>query len=254
MNGATHQGSNAGALKILFLIVASSMLLGGMSNLLGPRNQLVGTWYDQKGSQYDIFRFEEDGSYWQQTGGGFISMNLHGTYEVVDINASTYQIRLTTEMGDVGLEYTLDSFDRLRLAGADKEDSGDTYERVDSWRMAKRPSKNAETYDGSRPHLGCWLAEESKRLILEIQDDQSLMLTLDGETTRAQYSVDYTHVPFHLDMKDENGKRQLEIFEFTADGALRVSNTNREDGTRPQEMGRSNRYVPCRDDSTEGEA
>ena len=243
-------GSNQGATKILLCLVFGSVFLGGTWSLLGPGHRLIGTWQQTEGSSYDIFRFDADGSYWQHTYSGLFSVHLVGTYEIITASAETYRVRVKTQIGEGEMALRLESPDRLISLDSDSPKES-RYERVGDWVLAMHPSSTPSTYGGATPHLGCWQRQGVESPELELLAGGSLIRYSGGEAERATYSVDYSKVPFRLDITDGGGQVDKEIFDFAAGGALRISQTH-SDGGRPKEMKGHQTYFPCPKSASQG--
>lgn len=246
-----ESGSNQGAAKILLTLVLGSLAIGGVWSSLGPRSRVTGTWVQQDGSSFEIFHLDADGTYWHRTLGGFLSVNLTGTYQMVGSSGGTYRLRMKTEIGEYDMEARLELPDRLLLIDKDDPESPSAYTRTGDWVLAVRPSKSPTAYDGAKPHLGCWQVPGNERPALELLDGEKLLLYSGDETERAVYSVDYSKIPFQLDVTLGDGRVEREIFEFAADQSLRISREHRTDGQRPKKMTSYQQYVPCtrRDES-----
>lgn len=249
-------GSDGGALKILLALLLGPLLLGGLWSLMGPGKKFVGTWLSQQGGATDIFRFDADGTYWQHVDGGFISMHLEGSYEVVSSQGSSQRIRLKTQVGEMDMEYRPEPPDRLLVSDPDQPDgTAESFRRVGDWILAKRPSATASDYDGATPHIGCWQRRGVEGPELELLTDGTwLEQSSQGPVERATYRVDYSQVPFEIDVTNPTGEVDREIFDFAADGSLRISQTQLADGQRPQAMSRQQTYYPCPTTEPKGDA
>jgi hypothetical protein len=251
----THeQGSNNGAVKILLFLILGPVLLGGLWSQLGPRNRLAGTWELTGGDSFDVFRFDADGSYWRRSSAGLLSVNLGGSYRVVESSGDRYRVRIETEFGEIEEEYRLESPDRLVAVDPDNAEDLSRYTRIGDWVMAVRPSASPSTYDGAKPHLGCWQRQGASAPALELREDGALLRYAGGEVKKATYSIDYSKIPFQLDVTDAEGGVDREIFDFATGGALRISQTHLTDGARPDEMNRYQTYFPCSPSDSQGDS
>lgn len=246
-------GSNQGAAKILLGLVLGALLVGGFGSLLGSGYAFVGTWKVTQGNSYQAFRFDSDGTYWRSAGGGLIGFNLAGTYTVTGSAGNTYRIVLELAGQKMQTEVRVESEDRL--VEIDTDDGSEmVYTRAEDWVMAKRPSKTAESYDGSTPHVGCWMRQGDTEPSLRIGRDDSIERKTPEGTSKGSLIVDYSKVPFHFDVTDSDGQTYLGLFDFEIDGSLRLSLNGSPGATRPEEISRYQNYYPCESSDSAGGA
>ena len=243
-----HHGSNAGAGRLSLTVVFGAILLGGSWSLLESASPLVGTWISREGSGYILTRFDTEGAFRYRADGGFLTVDVHGSYQVIGRSGNTYRVR--TQIPDLGegqvdSEYRLESPDRLVEIDRENPEDSTVFTRTEDWVMASRPSRTAETYEGGRPHLGCWQRSGAKGPKLELLEDGLVLRSSGEETTRGTYTVNYSKLPFHLDINSSEGEVERGIFGFDFGGGLQVGLPPDGQEERPTEINRYQAYQPC---------
>lgn len=245
------QGSDGGALRILLSIVIGALLVGGFSSITGSSaKSLIGTWMSNDGSSYQVFRFSGDGIYWFETVGGFLNMSFAATYEVVNRQGDQITVLLKTQAGEAMATYRIESRETIHSLKNEKGDIEESFQRVGDWVLAKHPAKESESYNGERPHLGCWQAEALQGpWSYELRPDGSVSEDSTRDLKWTSYKVDYSKIPFEIDLTYSDNRVVRAIFEFSPDGSLHIGTNGLDSGSRPKEMSNHQTYSPCPKDS-----
>lgn len=248
------RGSNRSALRLLGALVLGAVLVGGIGSLTGPGQGIIGSWLSTQGSSYSLYRFYEDGSFGLKGSSGFIGYEIRGAYRVAGASGQVYRIVLESEYGDQEIRMRLESPERL--VALDSESGEETvHHRIDDWILTHRPSAEARSYNGDKPHLGCWQSQGMGMYTgFDFRKDGTLVQRTKEGTTEVRYAVDYSKVPFHLDITEAGGQVNRGLFEFQYDGTLRISRSSSEGGARPEKISSYLDYYPCEPSETGGDA
>ncbi len=239
------EGSNQVTAQIFLSLIFGSVLLGGFLSLLGPGLRLIGTWQVQSGNTYAVFRFEDDGTYWHRNQSGSRQVEVLGTYKIIQASGATYRVQITTEAGEEEIDVQIEGSDRLVWIDPDKPDGRFPVTRTGDWVFASRPSPDPSSYDGAKPHLGCWRRPTLRTETLEFLEGGSVLHVSGDKTARSTYTVDYSKVPFQLDITRSDGTVEQAIFRFGVDGSLDLSGEGRTDGERANTASGFHNYTPC---------
>jgi hypothetical protein len=236
-------GSNSGSARIFLTLVLGSVLLGGFWSLIGPGNQLIGTWQDPTDDSLPTFRFDADGSYWIHLKEGSQSFHILGSYQLSQAKGDIYRVKIETEAFEDEVRYRLLSEDQLVEIIPNISGTKTTYLRTADWVLTLRPSSVSESYEEEKPHLGCWQLSSDETF--EFSPDGKLLKNYPNLTERLTYRVNYSQIPFHLDLVADDGKTEREIFQFSTKDMLEMSQQGLSNGKRAAELNRSRKLVRC---------
>ena len=240
----SSQGSDRGAFQVVLILVLASFVVGGISTLSGGASSpLIGTWWAGDGTSFQSFRFAEDGTYWFESRGWF-GVSLAGTYKVVGRQGDEISVVLSTELGEMESSVRVESDSRISIRS--DEEGDEDFERAADWALAKKPSPRGESFEGERPHLGCWQRDMLfQPATYEFRADGSVVDSSEAELQLVEIAVDYSKIPFEIDLTYSDGRVVQEIFQFHPDGALLLGSHRLAPGARPQQMASHDRLVPC---------
>ena len=171
-------------------------------------------------------------------------------------SGNTYRVRIRIPelgKGEADSEYRLESPDHLVEVDGENPEEATVFTRTGDWVMATRPSETAESYGADRPHLGCWQRSGPAGPEIELLDDGTVLRTSEEGTTRGTYTVDYSQLPFHIDLDSSEGEVKRGIFGFDVGGGMQIGLPAEGQSGRPNDISRYQAYRPCSTFETRGE-